>query len=131
MLADAPVLLHCQDVVKHFDISGGLLDQLRFQGGRPRRVRTIVRAVNRVSLDVRQGETLAQARIEAELVIVPTENPIEAVRQAMQPSAILFTGFEPPEEEDPAGLISDLQHTVDLPGDIMLIYNAGDVSLQA
>ncbi len=59
MLADAPVLLHCQDVVKHFDISGGLLDQLRFQGGRPRRVRTIVRAVNRVSLDVRQGETLS------------------------------------------------------------------------
>lgn len=94
-------------------------------------IRTVVPKADVKNIEKEMGETLAQARIEAELVIVPTENPIEAVRQAMQPSAILFTGFEPPEEEDPAGLISDLQHTVDLPGDIMLIYNAGDVSLQA
>lgn len=59
MLADAPVLLHCREVVKHFDISGGFLDQLRFQAGRPKRVRTIVRAVNGVGFDVRQGETLS------------------------------------------------------------------------
>ncbi len=76
-------------------------------------------------------DLLAGARIEADLVVMPAESPLEAIRKAMQPSAVLFAGFEPP-DEDPAGaLIPFLQQTVDLPGDVLLVYNAGDVSLQA
>ncbi|MEW5774662.1 MAG: oligopeptide/dipeptide ABC transporter ATP-binding protein [Thermodesulfobacteriota bacterium] len=59
MTAPAQDLLACRRVVKHFDISGGLLEQLRWEGGRPVRRQTVVRAVNDVSLSVRRGETLA------------------------------------------------------------------------
>jgi len=76
-------------------------------------------------------EMLALARIDAELEIMPTESPLEAVREAMMPSAVLFAGFEPP-DEDPVGVwMGFLRQTVDLPGDVLLVYNAGDVSLQA
>ncbi len=52
-------LISIQNVVKHFDISGGWLDQLKFSGGRLVRRKTVVRAVNDVSLDIEQGETLS------------------------------------------------------------------------
>ena len=52
-------LVSINNVVKHFDISGGLLDQLSFKGGRLRRERTTVKAVNDVSLFVNKGETLS------------------------------------------------------------------------
>ncbi|MDY0146320.1 MAG: amino acid permease, partial [Kiritimatiellia bacterium] len=74
---------------------------------------------------------LADARIEADLVIMPAESPLEAIREAMQPSAVLFAGFDPPGDDPDAVPLSFLQQTVDLPGDILLVYNAGDVSLQA
>jgi peptide/nickel transport system ATP-binding protein len=46
-------------VVKHFDISGGFLDQLSFKGGKLSREKTTVKAVNDVSLFVNKGETLS------------------------------------------------------------------------
>lgn len=52
-------LLSLRNVVKHFDISGGLLDQLRLSGGRITRKRTVVHAVNDVSFDILPGETLS------------------------------------------------------------------------
>jgi peptide/nickel transport system ATP-binding protein len=52
-------LLTLDDVVKHFDISGGLLDQLRFQNGRITRRRTTVKAVNNVSFTIAPGETFS------------------------------------------------------------------------
>jgi len=52
-------LLKVDRLVKHFDISGGLLDQLRFDGGRVSRIRTTVKAVNDVSFDIEQGETFS------------------------------------------------------------------------
>ncbi|MCG6894430.1 MAG: ATP-binding cassette domain-containing protein [Desulfobacteraceae bacterium] len=55
---EAP-LLSIHNLDKHFDISGGLLDQLRWKGGKPVRERTMVRAVNRVSFEIRKGETLS------------------------------------------------------------------------
>ncbi len=72
---------------------------------------------------------LALARIEAQLNIIPTENPIAAVREAMEPSAVLLSGFIPSEGD--SNLLEELQQTVDLPGDVVLVYNAGDASLQA
>ena len=76
-------------------------------------------------------EMLTKGRIEAETVVLPTEDPLEAVRKAMYPSAVLFAGFEPA-EEDPGGvLLTFMKEIIDLPGDVIMTYNAGDVSLEA
>ena len=52
-------LLTIDNLVKHFDISGGLLDQFRLKEGRLRRVRTTVKAVNGVSFTIAAGETFS------------------------------------------------------------------------
>ena len=52
-------LLSIRNVEKHFDISGGLLDQLRFTGGKITRKQSVVHAVNNVSFDIEEGETLS------------------------------------------------------------------------
>ena len=52
-------LVKIDNLVKHFDISGSMLDQLRLEGGRVTRKRTVVKAVNGVSLDIQPGETLS------------------------------------------------------------------------
>jgi peptide/nickel transport system ATP-binding protein len=52
-------LLHVSRVVKTFDITGGFLDQLVWRDGRLRRRKTMVQAVNDVSLDIREGETVS------------------------------------------------------------------------
>ena len=52
-------LLSVKNVVKHFDISGGLLDQLQWEKRRLVRRRTTVKAVNDVSFTIQAGETLS------------------------------------------------------------------------
>lgn len=56
---DQTPLLSIQKVEKRFDISGRLLDQLKWRNKRLVRVYTLVRAVNGVSFDIGQGETLS------------------------------------------------------------------------
>jgi peptide/nickel transport system ATP-binding protein len=51
-------LLTVKDLVKHFDISGGLLDQLAWEGGRMVRKKTTVKALNAVSFRIMPQETL-------------------------------------------------------------------------
>lgn len=51
-------LLTINHLVKHFDISGGLLDQLALEKRRVVRRRTIVQAVNDISFLIRPRETL-------------------------------------------------------------------------
>ncbi|MFP4071519.1 MAG: ABC transporter ATP-binding protein [Desulfovibrionales bacterium] len=48
-----------QNVSKRFDISGSFLDQIKFRNGRFTRDKTIVQAVNGVSLDIARGETMS------------------------------------------------------------------------
>ena len=54
-----PVHVSIQNLDKHFDISGGLLDRLRVENGKIKTRRTLVKAVNNVSFDIAQGETLS------------------------------------------------------------------------
>jgi len=51
-------LLTIKNLVKHFDISGGLLDQLSMEQGRIVRRRTTVKAVNDVSFSIMPREIL-------------------------------------------------------------------------
>ena len=51
-------LLNVKDLVKHFDISGGLLDQLALESRRVVRKKTTVKAVNAVSFAIMPQETL-------------------------------------------------------------------------
>jgi peptide/nickel transport system ATP-binding protein len=53
------VLVSIQNLVKHFDITGGWLEQFKFDGGQIRREKTVVRAVNDISFDIREGETVS------------------------------------------------------------------------
>jgi peptide/nickel transport system ATP-binding protein len=52
-------LLDVKNLYKHFDISGGLLDQITFSGGKFERRKTLVKAVNNVSFEIRAGETFS------------------------------------------------------------------------
>ncbi|MEA3470203.1 MAG: oligopeptide/dipeptide ABC transporter ATP-binding protein [Thermodesulfobacteriota bacterium] len=52
-------LIDIKNLVKHFDISGGLLEQMALRNGRIVRERTVVKAVNDVSLFIHPGETLS------------------------------------------------------------------------
>jgi peptide/nickel transport system ATP-binding protein len=51
-------LVQIRDLYKRFSISGDLLDQLQFKGGKLTRHREYVHAINGVSLDVKKGEAL-------------------------------------------------------------------------
>jgi len=51
-------LLTINNLVKHFDISGGLLDQLGIENGHIIRKRTTVKALNDVSFSIKPRETL-------------------------------------------------------------------------
>ena len=52
-------LLSVRNLSKVFDISGGLLDQLQWQKGRMKRVKTLVKALNNVSFEIQPGETFS------------------------------------------------------------------------
>lgn len=52
-------LLSLKNVDKHFDISGSFLDRLAFANGKPTLKKTLVKAVNGVSLHIDKGETLS------------------------------------------------------------------------
>ena len=76
-------------------------------------------------------KTLAGGRIRADIVVLPTDDPLDAVKQAMAPSAGLFVGLEITDDDAACTLISSMQPVIDLPGDVILVCNAGDISLLA
>jgi len=112
-------------------LMGFLLKQNReWRGKQLRILRTVAPKADVDNLRSEISEMLTLSRIEAEIVVLPCEDPLEAVRGNMQPSAILFTGFIPESEEDKVkNQMEDLKKVMTLPGEIILIYSAGDASL--
>ncbi len=55
----ATPILEIDNVVKHFDISGGFLDQIKFKDYKFQLEKTSVKAVNNVTLTLTKGETLS------------------------------------------------------------------------
>ncbi len=94
-------------------------------------LRTVASKADVQNIEKETAEMLAKGRMEAEIVVIPTETPFEAVRNHMLPSALLFSGFEVDEKPADGQLLSDTKRTVELPGDVILVYNAGDVSIKA
>ncbi|MDZ7821960.1 MAG: hypothetical protein U5N26_09190 [Candidatus Marinimicrobia bacterium] len=74
-------------------------------------------------------EMLKLSRIEAEIILLPGNEPLAAVRENLGVSAVLFAGFDPEEEEGSAARqLKELEKVMQLPGDIILVHNAGEVS---
>lgn len=55
---DPDPLLTVRGLVKHFDVSGGFLDQLTWRDGKVRRQRQFVHAVNGIDLTIQKAEAL-------------------------------------------------------------------------
>ncbi len=51
-------LLKVKGLVKHFDISGGFLDQIKIKDRKIQRIKTLVHAVNGIDFNIEKGETL-------------------------------------------------------------------------
>ena len=85
------------------------------------------------SLEGEMRHRLLLARIDAEVVILPTRDALATLRETMErePSAALFVGFEPPEEGEEAAFLDAYRAVTDLPGDVILVSSSGDVALEA
>ena len=110
---------------------GFLVKQDREWRSKPLRIlRTVAPKADVDNLKNEIYEMLTLSRIEAEIVVLPCEDPFEAVRDNMQPSAILFTGFIPESEEEKIKKqMIELKKIMTLPGEVILVYSAGDASL--
>ena len=78
----------------------------------------------RISVD----EVICQSRIETEIVVLKSDDPILAVRNEIGSSGILFAGFEE-DEENPDAPYAKLQRVADLPYEVILVHNSGDASI--
>ncbi len=96
-----------------------------------RLLRTVAPRADIVNIEHETRRMLSLARIEAELVILPGDEPLAALRQHMLPSAVLLAGFVPDEEHGHKAYLAELKRIVELPGDIVFVYNAGGVALDA
>ena len=73
----------------------------------------------------------SDARIDAEVEVVQGEDNLAAIRQVIGPSAVLFAGFQPDDSDVDGRMIPYLDQVFSLPGDVVLVYNAGDAVLDA
>ncbi|RKY55267.1 MAG: amino acid permease [Candidatus Neomarinimicrobiota bacterium] len=110
---------------------GFLLKQDGEWRSKPLRIlRTVAPKADVDNLKNEIAEMLILSRIEAEVVVLPCEDPFEAIRDNMQPSAVLFTGFIPESETVKIkAQMEELKKVMTLPGEVILVYNAGDASL--
>ncbi|PKL48771.1 MAG: amino acid permease [Candidatus Riflebacteria bacterium HGW-Riflebacteria-2] len=85
--------------------------------------------LNKVRSDMKT--MLKNARIEAEVVVLPTDKPLAAVRENLGSSAVILAGFEAPSEDETLDAIANMREIMALPGDVVLCSSAGEISLTA
>lgn len=85
---------------------------------------------DRANLETTMRQRLETARIDAEVVVLPAEDPLDAVREAMTPSALLVAGFELAEEEGCVEFFRDCASLVSLSGDLLLVSSAAEIPLE-
>ena len=74
---------------------------------------------------------LETARIEADVHVFISADPLWEIAKQTGESAVLFADFTPPEEGEEAEFINSIESLLQIPIDMILVYNAGDVSLEA
>ena len=76
-------------------------------------------------------ELLATARIEAEVVVFITDDPLWEVAKQTGNSAVIFADFSPPDEGEEEAFMEATARLLQIPIDVVLVHSAGDVSLEA
>ena len=112
-------------------LMGFLIKQNRqWRGKQLRILRPVAPKADVANLRNEISHMLTLSRIEAEVVVLPCEDPLEAIRDNMQPSSVLFAGFIPESDEEKVKeQMDELKKIMTLPGEVILVYNAGDASL--
>jgi len=76
-------------------------------------------------------ELLDAARIEASVHVFITNDPLWEIAKQTGQSAVLFTDFIPPDEGREAEFIKETTSLMQIPIEMVLVYNSGGVSLEA
>lgn len=74
-------------------------------------------------------EMIEKARVDAVPVMLPTENDNEAWKAASVGAAVVFIGFDPPEEEDVAAFHKEISDAIEDLQQVLLVSSSGGVSL--
>jgi hypothetical protein len=74
-------------------------------------------------------ELLDAARIEASVHVFMTNDPMWEIAKQTGNSAVLFAEFAPPDESHEAAFIASAQRLMQIPIELILVYNSGGVSL--
>ena len=76
-------------------------------------------------------ELLDTARIEASVHVFVTNDPLWEIAKQTGDSAVLFADFTPPEEGQETEFTESTASLMQIPIEVILVYNSGDVSLEA
>jgi len=76
-------------------------------------------------------DLLDTARIEADVDVFMTNDPLWEIAKQTGGSAVLFADFTPPEEGEETEFMDSIASLMQIPIDVILVYNAGGVSLEA
>lgn len=94
-------------------------------------IRTVPPKADQRNVIDEMEQILSEARMEAQISVIPTDEPLRSVKDAMSPSAVLFAGLEPEGGETEHDLVPAHKDIMTVPGDVILVYNAGGMSLSA
>ena len=101
----------------------------RWRGKSIRIIKTLPPKGDVQGVTMQMQQMLLEARMVAEIRVMATADRLVAVKEAMQSSAVLFAGFEAPDTDNAANVLSALAPVADLPCDVLLVYSAGEAAL--